>query len=72
MIDKYRFLEELLQAKRSLRIAAQQFNEVCDPLLVDHIIFRMGAAEKHFEHLLRFARTSGISFDGVQWEWMES
>ncbi len=71
MLDKYHFLDEILRSKRELTIAISQFDEISDPILVDHIIFRIGAAEKHFEHLLRLAKLSGISFDGVQWEWME-
>ncbi len=71
MIDKYRFLDDILRAKRELVIAMSQFNEISDPLLVDHIVFRIGAAEKQFEHLLKLARLSGITFDGVQWEWVK-
>jgi hypothetical protein len=72
LIDKYSFLEEILKSRRELAIAQQQFDEVSDPLLVDHLVFRMGAAEKQFDHLLRLARELGISFDGMQWEWKEN
>ncbi len=72
MIDKFHFLGELMQSKRELTIALKQFEEISDPLLIDHIIFRIGAAEKHMEHLFRLAREFGISFDGVVWEWTES
>jgi hypothetical protein len=72
LIDKYGFLEEILKSRRELAIAQQQFEEVSDPLLVDYIVFRMGAAEKQFDHLLNLARELGISFDGMQWEWKEN
>lgn len=72
MVDKYSFLDEILKSRRELAIALQQFDEISDPLLVDHIVFRIGAAEKQFDHLLRLARKMGISFDGMQWEWKQN
>ena len=71
MVDKYTLLREVLRTKHELAIAQQQFNVVSDPLLIDHVVFRIGAAEKQLEHLFRMARESGISFDGVQWDWTE-
>ena len=42
-------------AKRELEAARAQFEEVYDPDLVDHAIFRMQAAERHYVYLLREA-----------------
>lgn len=67
--DKENFLEEILKSRRELHIARQQFNQVADPLLIDHVVFRIGAAERHLNYLFRLAREQNISFDGAQWEW---
>lgn len=67
--DKYAFLREIVKSKRELVITQNQFNYVSDPALVDHIVFRMGAAEQYLNYLLRLAREWNMEFDGVQWEW---
>ncbi len=50
-------LFELAQAaRREMEAARAQFEEVHDPDLVDHAIFRLQAAERHYVYLLREAR----------------
>lgn len=50
-------LFELAQAaRREMQAARAQFEEVHDPDLVDHAIFRLQAAERHYVFLLREAR----------------
>lgn len=70
-LDKQGFLEEILKSRRELQIARQQFEQVADPLLIDHVVFRIGAAERHLNYLFKLAREQGISFDGMQWEWQQ-
>lgn len=43
-------------ARREMEAARAQFEEVHDPDLVDHAIYRMHAAERHYMFLLREAR----------------
>ena len=43
-------------ARREMDAARAQFEEVHDPDLVDHSIYRMQAAERHYMYLLREAR----------------
>lgn len=70
-VDKSKFLEEILKSRRELELARQQFEQVSDPLLIDHVIFRIGAAERHLNYLFRVAEAHGMSFEGMQWEWTE-
>ncbi len=63
------FLRALRNSKRELELARQQFETVTDPLLVDHVVFRLGAAERHFNYLFQLARKMNLSVDGVRWEW---
>jgi hypothetical protein len=65
------FLTELRRSKRELDIARYQFDNVVDPLLIDHIVFRLGAAERHFNYLFQLARRYHLAVDGMRWEWYE-
>jgi len=50
-------LFEIAQAaRREIEAARAQFEEVHDPDLVDHAIYRLQAAERHYVYLLREAR----------------
>ncbi len=52
-----RVLSDLAQvARREIEAARAQFEEVHDPDLVDHAIYRLQAAERHYVYLLRTAR----------------
>jgi hypothetical protein len=66
------FLQTLRKSKQELEIARQQFEAVADPLLIDHIVFRLGAAERHFSYLFQLARRWNLSLDGIQWYWSEN
>ncbi|KRW91838.1 hypothetical protein SD51_06725 [Alicyclobacillus tengchongensis] len=68
-INPEKFLREILKSHRELEIARRQFEYVSAPLLIDHIVFRIGAAERQLNYLFRLAREHGISFDGQQWDW---
>ncbi|GMA63969.1 YaaL family protein [Alicyclobacillus fastidiosus] len=70
-LDKAALLTEILKSRRELMIARQQFEQVSDPLLVDHVVFRIGAAERQLNFLFRLARENDVSFDGMQWEWRD-
>ncbi|GEO26375.1 hypothetical protein AAC03nite_21600 [Alicyclobacillus acidoterrestris] len=69
--DKQSLLTEILKSRRELMIARQQFEQVSDPLLIDHIVFRISAAERQLNFLFRLARENGVSFDGIQWQWRD-
>lgn len=66
--DVRQFAAELYRTKRELEIARRQFDNVTDPLLIDHLIFRLGAAEKRLNYLLRVARSVGLVLEGVRWD----
>ncbi|WAH37303.1 DUF2508 family protein [Alicyclobacillus dauci] len=68
-VDKFQFLQEVLKSRRELLIAREQFEQVSDPLLIDHVVFRIGAAERHLNYLFKLAEEHGIAFDGAQWDW---
>jgi hypothetical protein len=65
------FIAALRKSKRELEIARQQFENVIDPRLIDHVVFRLGAAERHFSYLLQLARQLDISVAGIRWDWAE-
>lgn len=67
--DKRQFLLEILRSRRELEIARRQFNQVSEPDLIDHAVFRIGAAERHLNYLFRLARTWGISYQDMEWDW---
>ena len=47
-------------ARHEMEAARRQFDEVSDPDLVDHAIFRLQAAERHFVFIVRQARRPGV------------
>ena len=65
------FIRELRRSRHEVETARLLFDTVTDPLLIDHVVFRLGAAEKHFNYLFQVARKMGIWVDGVRWEWNE-
>lgn len=69
-VDVNAFVREVVKAKREVEVARMQFNLVCDPLVVDHIVFRLGAAEKRLNYLFQLARKLGVSLDGMSLEWL--
>lgn len=64
-------LAELRRSKKELEIARYQFANAVDPMLIDHVVFRLGAAERHFNYLFQLARRYNLSVDGMRWEWYE-
>lgn len=68
-MDRHKFLREILKSWRELEIARRQFETVSDPLLIDHVVFRMSAAERQLNYLFRLARENGIKFDGPEFDW---
>ena len=68
-VDVGEFLRELRHSRREVEIARQQFDVVVDPMLIDHIVFRLGAAEKRLNYLFQLARQLNISVDEQFWEW---
>lgn len=68
-LEKRQFLREILQSRRELEIARRQFDQVSDPALIDHVVFRVGAAERHFNYLFQLAREWGISYQEMEWDW---
>lgn len=65
------FLRALRRSKQELEMARIQFDTVVDPMLIDHMVFRIGAAERHLNYLLRLARKHNLSVDGIDWAWFE-
>lgn len=57
MVQKAR--EEWLDAKRF-------FEEVTDPMLIDHAIYRMESAEKRYTYLLRIASEEKVVNNHIQ------
>ncbi|MBX5437311.1 MAG: DUF2508 family protein [Alicyclobacillaceae bacterium] len=70
-VDVASFIRELRRCKREVEIARQQFDTVDDPLLIDHVVFRLGAAEKRFNYLFQLARKLDIAAEGMRWEWYD-
>ncbi|MCL6633042.1 MAG: YaaL family protein [Alicyclobacillus herbarius] len=71
-LDAGTLIHELVMAKREMELAQSQFDHVVDPCLIDHTVFRMGAAEQHFRYLLNLAREQQIHVGSLQWLWAES
>lgn len=69
--DLQEFIEALRCSKQELEVARQQFENVNDPLLIDHVVFRLGAAERHFNYLFQLARKLGLDAGGVRWDWRD-
>lgn len=69
--DVEQFLHALKRSKQELDIARQQFENVTDQRLIDHVVFRLGAAERHFSYLLQLARQWGLAVNGIRWDWSE-
>lgn len=69
--DTELLIRELVRSKKDLMIAQRQFDMATDPALVDHVVFRLGAAERQFRYLLSFARAHNIATDGVHPLWTE-
>jgi hypothetical protein len=65
------FLKELRRSKKELDIARFQFENAVDPMLIDHVVFRLGAAERHFNYLFQIARRYHLAVEGMRWEWYE-
>lgn len=51
----------IAEAQQQWLSARSQFDFVCDPDLVDHVVFSMDAAEKRYMFLLREAREHGVT-----------
>lgn len=68
-INLEEFLRELHDSRREVEVARQQFDFVLDPLLIDHLIFRLGAAEKHLNYLLQLARKMNLYAEEGQGQW---
>lgn len=66
------FIHALKLSKQELDIARQQFENVVDPRLIDHVVFRLGAAERHFSYLFQLARQWDIEVKGIRWDLNES
>lgn len=63
--------QEIVRSHRAWLEAQSQFNEVSDPELIDHMVFRLDAAEQHFRYLLHQARQRQLVVEGVCFEWFE-
>lgn len=61
-------IDELHRSKLEVEIARAQFDSAVDPLLVDHIIFRLSAAEKRLNYLLQAAKRQNLVLEGVRWD----
>lgn len=64
-------LKELVRSQRELEYARQQFDYATDPALIDHVVFRIGAAERQVSFLLNFAREHHLATDGMHPLWLE-
>ncbi|GGJ13063.1 hypothetical protein GCM10010885_22930 [Alicyclobacillus cellulosilyticus] len=71
-IDVAALLEALRRSKQEMEIAQRQFDTVTEPLLIDHVVFRLGAAERQFNYLFQLARRLNISVEGVWSGWSDT
>ncbi len=65
-------IKELVRSQRELEYARRQFDNATDPALIDHVIFRLGAAERQVSYLLNYARQHQLATDGWHPLWCES
>lgn len=70
-LEVEQFIADLRRARDDVRVARAQFNTVTDLLLIDHIVFRLVAAEKRVDYLFQMAKRLGITVDGVNPLWLE-
>ncbi|MGE5631794.1 MAG: YaaL family protein [Caulobacteraceae bacterium] len=55
------FCQIVLKAKQEMNDAQNYFDNVTEPELIDHAIYRLEAAKSHYTYLLRQAKAKGIS-----------
>lgn len=55
------FLKIVQRAKQEMIDSQIYFDNVTDPQLVDHAIYRMEAAKSHYVYLIKQAKAKGIS-----------
>ena len=58
-----RFLEAISEAYREWKNAESFFDNVSDPLLIDHAIYRIEAAKARYVYLLKEAKEQNINVD---------
>ncbi len=56
---------ELEEARDQWRNMQSIYNEVCDPALVDAVIYQVMAAERRYEYLLRLAKSESLSCENI-------
>jgi hypothetical protein len=65
-------IRELVRSKKELDMAQNQFDTATDPALIDHVVFRLGAAERHFRYLLNYARKNHLTTNGAHPLWTQN
>jgi chaperonin GroEL (HSP60 family) len=55
------FIKLIYKARQEMQDAQTYFDNVTDPELVDHAIYKMEAAKSQYVYLLRLAKDKGLS-----------
>jgi hypothetical protein len=56
------FFKLVTKAKQDIRDAENYFDNVTNPELVDHAIYKIEAAKSHYTYLIKQAKAKGIRF----------
>jgi hypothetical protein len=59
----YEFFLSIDKAKQEMYDAQNYFDNVADPELIDHAIYKMEAAKSKYAYLIKQAKENGIKFN---------
>jgi len=68
LFNQAAFMDELQKSKESVRISRAQFEAAIDDILIDDLIYRLGAAERHLNYLFQLARKYHLKIERSLWE----
>ncbi|MGB9680094.1 MAG: DUF2508 family protein [Thermoanaerobacteraceae bacterium] len=61
--EKDLFVEEIKQTMKELKNAEIYFQNVTDPDLIDHAIYKLESVKRKYTYLLKKAKEEGINFN---------
>lgn len=64
LLERQRFRQELADARLKLELAQNHLDQVTDPVLIDCCIYRLNAAQLHYQVLLKQARRDSVRSRG--------
>jgi len=59
--ENQEFINMVSRARQEMHDAERYFDNVTEPELVDHAIYKMEAAKSHYVYLLKLAKDKGLS-----------